>query len=217
MKSFVKALWSRTKKDPESRQLDNASDLLEGDLVNISDSYALPAQIRGSSFKVIAVTTYQFEYEFETNFSLEGQDDYRLNLLVEKEDGRERAAFSLSINRDMVEQLFDLDQFSEIFDEDVQTDLELQQESEELAGWTAPVYRQQSCAERGYYYQQDYRGESSPDEEGEGEPFDYYSLVSDDGDYAVEIEVWDEGETDVVLTIYRPITDIKELWPGRKE
>ena len=88
MKSFVKALWSRTKKDPESRQLDNASDLLEGDLVNISDSYALPAQIRGSSFKVIAVTTYQFEYEFETNFSLEGQDDYRLNLLVEKEDGR---------------------------------------------------------------------------------------------------------------------------------
>jgi|TARA_Y100000310_G_scaffold341815_1_gene442279 hypothetical protein len=217
MKSFVKALWSRTKKDPESRQLDHVRDLLEGDLVNISDSYALPAQIRASSFKVVAVSTYQFEYEFETSFSLEGQDDYRIELLVEKEDGRERAAFSLSIDRDVVEQLFDLDQFSEVFDEDAQPVLELQQEPDDLAGWTAPLYRRQSCAERGYYYEQDYRGSSPPDEEGEGEPFDYYGLVSDDGDHAVDIEVWDTGETDVVLTIYRPISDIKELWPGRKE
>lgn len=215
MKSFVKALWSRTKKDPESRQLDHPRDLLEGDLVNITDSYALPAQLRGGSFKVVAVATYQFEYEFETNFSLEGQDDCRLDLLIEKEDGRERAALSLSISRDVVEQLFDVDQFAEIFDEELQTVLELQQEPEELAGWTAPTYRQQSCAERGYYYQQDYRGSTPPDEEGEGEPFEYYSMVSDDGNYAVEIEVWDGGETDVVLTIYRPLSDIKELWPGR--
>lgn len=216
MKSFVKALWSRTKKDPDSRQLDHPSDLLEGDLVTITDSYALPAQLRAGSFKVVAVATYQYEHEFDTEFSLEGQDDDRVSLLIEKEDGRERAAFSLSIDRDVVEQLFDPDQFSEIFDEDVQTVLQLQQESKELAGWTAPVYRQQACAETGYYYQQDYRGSEPPDEEGEGEPFEYYTLVSDDGDYAVEIEVWEGGETDVVLTIYRPISDIKELWPGRK-
>ena len=216
MKSFVKALWSRTKKDPDSRQLEHPRDLLEGDLVNITDSYALPSQLRGAGFKVVAVGTYQFEYEFETSFSLEGQDDYRIDLMVEKEDGRERAALSLSINRDVVEQLFDLDQFSEIFEEDVQTVLGLQQDAPELTGWTAPLYRQQACAERGYFYQQDYRGSSPPDEEGEGEPFDYYSLVSDDGKYAVEIEVWGGGETDVVLTIYRPLSDIKELWPGRQ-
>jgi hypothetical protein len=216
MKSFVKALWSRTKKDPDSRQLEHPRDLLEGDLVNITDSYALPSQLRGGSFKVIAVGTYQFEYEFETSFSLEGQDDYRMDLMVEKEDGRERAALSLSINRDVVERLFDIDQFSEIFEEDMQTVLDLQQDAEELTGWTAPLYRQQACAERGYFYQQDYRGSSPPDEEGEGEPFDYYSLVSDDGKYAVEIEVWGGGETDVVLTIYRPLSDIKELWPGRQ-
>jgi len=216
MKSFVKALWSRTKKDPESRQLDHPRDLLQGDLVNITDSYALPTQLRGGSFKVIAVATYQFEYEFETNFSLEGQDDCRLNLLIEQEDGRERAAISLSVDRDEVERLFDVDQFSEVFDEELQTVLDLKQESDELAGWTAPLYRQQACAERGYFYQQDYRGSSPPDEEGEGEPFDYYCLVSDDGNYAVEIEVWDGGETDVVLTIYRPLSDIKELWPGRQ-
>ena len=216
MKTFVKALWSRRKKDPESRQLDHPRDLLEGDLVNISDSYALPAQLRGGSFKVVAVSTYQFEYEFETNFSLEGQDDYRLDLLVEKEDGRERAALSLSINRDAVEQLFDPDQFAEVFEEDMQTVLELQNEPDELTGWTAPSYRKQACAERGYFYEQDYRGAAPPDDEGEGEPFDYYCMVSDDGNYAVEIEVWGGGETDVVLTIYRPLTDIKELWPGRQ-
>ena len=190
MKSFVKALWSRTKKDPDSRQLDHPGDLLQGDLVTITDSYALPAQLRAGSFKVVAVATYQYEHEFETEFSLEGQDDDRVSLLIEKEDGRERAAFSLSIDRDVVEQLFDPDQFSEIFDEDVQTVLQLQQESEELAVWTAPVYRQQAGAETGYYYQQDYSGSEPPDEEVEVTALYDYELVSDCVDQAVDIEVW---------------------------
>ena len=39
-------------------------------------------------------------------------------------------------------------------------------------------------------------------------------IAGADGGHAIEIEVWTGGETDVFVTIYRPISDIKELWPG---
>lgn len=214
MKSFLKGVWSRTRKEPGARRLEQPRDLLVGDIIQITDSYALPPMLRNQSLRVVAVSTYQFEYEFSTSFSLEGQGHEQVDLIVEEEDGRENLAFKLEVNRDTVEELFNMDQFADLFEGEAPAVLETQSEPEDLSGWTASLYRQGSQSERGFYYSKDYRGIKPPDEEGEGEPFDYYAATSDEGGHAVEIEVWTGGETEVFLTIYRPISDIKELWPG---
>jgi hypothetical protein len=216
VKSFIKGVWSRTRKEPAARRLEHPRDLLEGDIIQIIDSYALPPMLQNQSLRVVSVSTYQFEHEFSTSFSLEGQGHEKMDLIVEQEDGHENLAFTLKIGRDTVEELFDMDQFAELFEVGEPALVERQADPQDLAGWTAPLYRQGSQAERGYHYPRDYRGTRPPDDEGEGEPFDYYAATSDDGGHAIEIEVWAGGETDVFVTIYRPVSDIKELWPGNK-
>ena len=96
MKSFVKGIWSRTKKEPESRALDHPADLMIGDMIQLSDSFGLPPRLRDQTFKVTGISTYQFEHEFSTSFSLEGLNNEFIDLTITKEDGRETAAFSLS-------------------------------------------------------------------------------------------------------------------------
>ncbi len=214
MKSFVKGLWSRSKKEPGARQLDHASDLMVGDLIKMSDSFGLPEELRNQSFKVVAVSTYQFKHHFNACFSLEGERSETVDLMIEEEGGRYEAVFSMQITRDVVEQLFDMDEFGMIFEGEELATLHRLNEPDEISNWTSDVYHQESAAERGYYYEADYRGKKPPEEEGEGEPFEYYSLYSNDESCAVEIEVWEDGDTDVVLSIFRPLDDIKELWPG---
>ncbi len=213
MSSFIKGLWSRTKKGPEVRQLDHARDLQAGDMLQMSDSFGLPEQLRNQAFKVVGVTTYQFEHTFSTTFALQSASDDTADMTIEEDAGRQIAAFSFAINRDAVEVLFDLDEFGAVFDEDSVTTLTLQ-ESAGMEGLVADEYHQESVGERGYYYDSDYRSSGPPVHEGSGEPFDYYCLVNDESTHAVEIEVYQGGETDVSLTLYRDLSDITDLWPA---
>lgn len=213
MKSLIKSIWSRTKKESEVRQLDHPRSLQIGDLLQMSNSYGLPECLRAQVFKVGGLGTCQFQHSFSTTFSLRGEKDDGIELTIEKDSGRERAAFSFTAGEDLVEKIFDLDDFSKIF-EGKSTTL-FAKDISIVDGFIAEEYSQTVLAERGYYYEgQDFRGLQSSSIEGEGEPFDYFCLVSKRGTHAVEIEVYEGGETEVCLTLYRDTTDIKELWPA---
>jgi hypothetical protein len=69
----------------------------------------------------------------------------------------------------------------------------------------------------GYFHREDYRNLKPPQDANgvTGEPFEYYLLLDDDESRALEVEVYEGGDTDVVLTLYRPITDISDYWPGK--
>ena len=214
MSSFIKGLWSRTKKDPEVRQLDHPRDLMTGDIVQLSDSFGLPEQLRNQAFKVVGISTWQFEHNFSTSFALQSQNDDSVDLTIEKEAGRETAVFSFAISRDVVEQLFDLDEFGSIFDEE--TTILTLQSAAGMDGLVAQQYHQISSGERGFYYENDYRDSRPPEYEGSGEPLVYYCLIDNEEAFAVEVEVYEGGETDVALTVYRDLDAIKELWPAQK-
>ena len=213
MKSFVKGLWSRTKSTPKPRALDNVEDLLVGDMIELSDSFGLPPRLRNQQFRVIGIVTYQFEHEFQTTFNLEGVNNDHLDLTIENDGGRQSAAFSLSVDQHKVEQIFDMDQFSQVFDGEALARLGAT-EFEGLEHWLAADYQQEVRAQRGYFYNQDCRGQGPSKFEGDGEAFDYYFLVTPDQTHGVEIEVYGGGDTEVSLTLYRPVTDIKALWPA---
>ena len=216
MKSFVKALWSRTKSEPEARELTHPRDLNIGDMIQLSDSFGLPPRLRDQTFKVLAMVTYQFEHSYSTSFNLQGLNEDLIDLTIDEEGGRAQAAFSMSIDRGLVEQIFDMDEFSTIFDPE-ETAIVKPIECLDLSPWLADVYHQESSGESAYFYPKDCRTSGPSEYEDEGEPFEYYSLVNSSRSHGIEIEVYANGETDVSLTLYRLVDDIKELWPAKKE
>lgn len=214
MKNFISKL--RGKQNGQRAALTHPEQLMPGDLLTLDDSFVLPSLLRGARLEVIEVNTYQYQYSHFPEWILKGDGDKSIFFSIDTEDGESTAAFSIKIEEDEVKLLFEMDAFSTIFEEENGTTLEISSPDGDLAEWVSHCYRQESGAERAYFYRRDYRGLNPPQEEGEGEPFDYYLLNSADGMRAVEIEVWEGGETDVLLTVYRPLTDIRELWPAKQ-
>ncbi|MCG9697555.1 DUF4178 domain-containing protein [Shewanella sp. Isolate11] len=211
---FLKGLFG--KKAPPPRQLNHPNDLQLGDMISMDDSFALPPQLRGQQLRVESINTYEFERKQQTEWVLKGHGNSNVFLSLD-EDDETYLCLSIKINRAQVEQLFDLDAFSDIFEEDIQAILDLQGEApEELSQWLAPQYHQVNYAQFGYFHRQDYRGQRPPQDEGlnRGDAFESYQLLDAEEDFAIDIEVYEGGETDVLLTQYRPLSDIREYWPG---
>ncbi|MCA1895613.1 DUF4178 domain-containing protein [Shewanella putrefaciens] len=207
-------------KTPPQRELNHPSQLNVGDMISMDDSFALPTQLRGQQLKVEAVNTYEFERNQQAEWVLKGHGSDTIYLSIE-EDDETYLALSIKITRNQVEQIFDLEQFSTIFDEPGHAKLATQVLSSELntqlEQWLGKQYHQVTFAAFGYFHREDYRGLKPPqDANGNtGEPFEYYLLLNDDESRAIEIEVYEGGDTDVVLTLYRPLTDIREYWPSK--
>lgn len=216
--SFFNSIFG--KKAPPQRELNHPSQLNIGDMISLDDSFALPAQLRGQQLKVEAVSTYEFERQQQTEWVLKGHSNDAIYLSIE-EDDETSLALSMKVSRAQVEQLFSLDQFSAIFDEPGHAELNTQALTPELATqleqWLGKQYHQVTFAAFGYFHREDYRGQKPPqDADGAtGAPFEYYVLLDETESRAVEVEVYEGGDTDVCLTLYRPLTDIRDYWPAK--
>ena len=103
-----------------------------------------------------------------------------------------------------------------LFDPDAPANVVLERLAEpgELAGWTAPLYRQEG-AEQAWYHPQDPTTASIEDRvTSDAEGVDHYRLVSDDRRYAVEVQVFDSGRTDVLAVALLSASSVEELWPA---
>ncbi|MDF0533137.1 hypothetical protein PY479_02450 [Shewanella sp. A32] len=203
---------------PVTRQLAQPMDLRVGDMVTLDDSFALPPQLRGQQFRVEAVNTYEYEHSQEPEFVLKGNSGDAVYMGLEQDD-ETWLAFSIKLHRSQVEALFDLDAFAEIFEEPGKATLNtmpLTAATEPYAQWLADAYHQVAFAQFGYFHRQDYRhGKPSQFmENNPGDAFEAYELLDGDESRAIDIEVYQDGDTDVLLTLYRPLTDIREYWPG---
>ena len=215
---FLKGLFG--KKEAPKRQLDHPSHLMTGDMISLDDSFALPPQLRGQQLRVESVNTYEYERSQKAEWVLKGHGQDTIFLSLD-EDDETYLAFSIKVNRGQVEQIFDLDQFGAIFEEDEQAMLTTQDLPNELATqfeqWLGQQYHQVNFAQFGYFHREDYRNKKPPqDEDGaRGDAFESYFLLDDDEKFAIDVEVYDGGETDVMLTLYRPLSDIRDYWPAQ--
>lgn len=220
MAGFFKNLFgSNDTESPPQRQLNHPRDLNVGDLVKFK-LYA-PPLIAGHTFKVNAVNTYDYKSGLETEFTLQGSVSQAVFMTIENTDEGSEVRLSVKQPRNIIEKLFDLDQFADIFDnESGPVSIERQTNPDDpghalddLQGWTAPVYHRQTFAARGYYHNGDYRNGTIPQDSDNCEELDYYGLLSDDEKHEVEIEIFDDDE-DVLLTLVSDESIIEELWPG---
>jgi len=211
MKNLFKAVFSKTDKT-ETRVLNHPRDLNTGDIIKFQ--YLPQSDLSNSQFEVSNVNTYDFEDRKLTEFSLKGGTKANIHLIVDETGDDPFLSVSKKLQRPDVEQLFDLDEFAELFDSEDHSILNRLKEPENLAGWTTKQYRQEIYAEGGYYHKGDYRNKNVPEAENEGDDFEYYLAISDDRKYVIEAEVYDGGETDIIITLRLPLDCIEEMWPN---
>lgn len=199
--------------DDTPRTLEHPRDLNLHDIIKFK---FLPQQtLSGKRFEVVDVNTYDFEDEHLTEFTLKSDNGYTVFMIVDETDDEPCLSLSHKLSRREVEKTFDMDQFADIFDGNGRTSVEVLKEPEFDTGWVAPVYFQEIQGEVGYYHKGDYRGRGVPQGEDDGDDFEYYYLESDDEEFSIEIEVYEGGDTEVALTVYRDIEDIEEMWPQK--
>lgn len=125
-----------------------------------------------------------------------------------------QVAFAREVLRPMVEKIFDIDEFARLFDPDEPPNHSLSRSAEplELEGWTTPVYRQEGAQEA-------YRHMVDPDQTSVGteltddaEVFDFYRLVGDRRQFAIEAHVFDGGRTDVWVIAHLDESMVEEMW-----
>jgi len=209
---FLKSLF---KKETQERKLTHADQLKKGDIIVLSDSFGLPEALRGQEFQVSAINCYEFETKTDTEWVLQGVNNTQIYLTLDVDD-ETYLKFSLKIERDEVETLFDLNSFATIFDEPGNAFLERQADTNNTSSWSAEQYQQQTFAQVGYFHRKDNRVESLSSYEGKdaGEQFELYALFDKEDTRGIDIEVWQDGDTEVFLTLFRPTTDIIDMYPG---
>jgi hypothetical protein len=210
---FLSGLFG--KKEAPARQLDHPTKLIKGDMITLDDSFALPPQLRGQQLRVEAVHTYEYERSQNCEFLLRGHSGAAIFLSYVEEDDS-YLSLSIKINSAQVETLFDMAEFEQIFEEPGQAKLtpkSLEQaQDDEFGKWLGEDYHQVEFAAFGYFHRLDYRGQKPPQDQ-QGEAFESYSLVNGQDSHAIDIEVYEAGDTEVMLTLYRPLTDIRQYWP----
>jgi hypothetical protein len=202
--SFFKKIFS--KEDQTQRKLTHVNQLLVGDIIVLTDSFALPQALQGQQFQVTAINSYEYEQNTQTEWCLQGNDDLAIFLSLEIDDSTE-LKFSLKIEHDDVETLFDLDSFSQIFDEPGQAFLNRQKDNEVTATWSSEQYQQSIFAKVGYFHRKDHRSEelSAYEGEGSGEQLELYTLYNQDQSKGLDVEVWQDGDTDIFFNFIQTI------------
>ncbi|HFE37549.1 MAG TPA: hypothetical protein ENK06_03885 [Gammaproteobacteria bacterium] len=211
MKNLFKAIFSQDDK-PETRRLTHPRELTTGDIIKFQ--YLPQNELSNKQFEISNINTYDFEDRKLTEFVLRGDTPEMIYLTVDETGDEAFLSVSRKISRADVEQLFDLDEFAELFDSEDHTQLNRQNEPEHLKSWTTAHYQQEIYAEVGYFHKGDFRASGVPEDEDAGDEFEYYLAIDSTRTFVIEAEVYDGGETDVIVTIRRPITDIEEMWPG---
>ncbi len=211
--SFFKKIFN--KDQDTQRQLTSVEQLQINDIIELSDSFALPENLRAQQYQVTAVNCYEFEHKVQTEWVLKNNLNQLIYLTLDVDD-ETYLKFALKIEHEDVETLFDLDDFAEIFEEPGEAFLEKKSDSAQTHQWTSDQYQQCIFAQVGYFHRQDNRSENISNFESKdaGEQFELYQLLDQDESRGIDIEVWEDGDTDVFLTLYRPLTDIVDMYPG---
>lgn len=208
----IMSVFSSDSDAKSPRVLTSVNDLKAKDMITLNDSFGLPDSLRGQQLEVQSVNTYDYDGEKEVEWVLKGSTDELIHLSLDDDD-EVFLAFSLAVKKSEVKVLFDLDEFSGIFDNERQFSIEKAGDVPRIASWCSDGYNRDGFSESGTFFKKDYR-HLNGDHLGTGEGFDLYTLVDEKEDKGISIEVWKDGSTDVSVVIYRPLSDIVDFFAG---
>jgi len=196
---------------PAVRALTSPEELMVGDIIKFQ--FLPQPELSGRQFEVAAITTYDFEHENYPRFALQDDKGLLIFLSVHNRQGKSVLAISRQADRDEVDAIFTLDKFAEVFEEGSVTLTATPYAP--LASWLGSSYYKALDCRVGYLHIGDYRNQPLPEYEDDSEGIDYYLLRDSSEQFAIDIEIGDNDDSSVYVTVYQPLTAIAEMWPAK--
>jgi hypothetical protein len=209
-KKLAKSFFSKEKE--VERKLSSVADLLVGDIVTFKNRSELPHFLQGVDAEVTALGCYEYSDENERELTMKTTQGDVFFLSLINDDGERYLSFSKKLVEANITDLFDENSFSDIFEEETfAKDLCLQTEPEpKLAGWFDDHYNQTEKAIKGFYHP------DSATPSGKGQEFLSHYCEAKNDNYGLQIEIWEDGDTDVFALCCCSEDLIQDLWPASK-
>lgn len=178
----------------------------KGDIVVFS--FLPQPELSGKRFEIIHAAAYDISGEQHASYTIKNEAGDVFYLADTTEEGETYVGISRKLKRGDALDTFGEADIGAVFDEGFSKLHTVSHPSDTLQPWLADSYHEVSDCTRGAYYTNGVIA-------GEGERFDYYALEDGSESFAVEIEVYDGGETDISLTVYHTKSSaISEHWPA---
>ena len=206
---MFKKIFSRKK--PGLRQLKTANELEVGDVILLKYRESLPPELRENQLEVSKIGTYEYSSGTCKEIVLKDENNQVFFMSLEDNDGDLTLCFAKKIARKQVYVLFDEHEFAQLWT-DHWVELEVQEHPEALAGWLSDNYSQTIKDQQAYYYDRDCQGEKLA-EASDGEELRCHECEGDDERFGLNIEIGDNGATDVFVQVFCPSDVIEEMWP----
>lgn len=204
------------KKTPP-RELTHPKQLLPGDLLSFKPRSILPPELQGQTVTIQNVQSYQYSEGLAPEFEARLPSGESFHFMLE-EEGDEYLILSKEISREQVEHIFDMDQFAELFgDEFTPLTTHAANADEALRAWIAPHYTQTIKNATAYFYKADKRASGVSayvEDDDSSEELRYHECEGAPDDFSLNIEIWEDGTTNVFLQKAVPLNVIEEIWPN---
>lgn len=205
------------KKDKTApRKLDHPKDLIAGDLLTFKPRSIVPESLQSETLSVVEVTSYQYSEGLVPEFVVRTPAGDTFTMQCSEEEDGEYITLAKELSRDQVLELFDGDAFSELFGESfAEFATNMDNVPEELKSWVGEGYRQSVKEGVAFFYDEDRRSKGvSQYEDDDSEELRFHECEGSPDDYSLNVEIWEDGSTDVYVEVSMPINVIEEMWPN---
>ena len=207
MLDAISDFWKPSRKNDEASSLDTQT-IKPGAVIGFG--FIPQPELSGRRVEVRSINTYMFEGDRMTSFVLDAQSNSAISLIIADSDQEKYIAISRRIPFAERTKLFDNSALLACMDGDEKTRLTLKT-STEWANWTVSEYKKAIGGLNGQMATGDYRGLAALPDHVSTKAFTYTLLVSNNNEFALEIEQYSDNKMEVYATVYRRLTDIGEI------
>jgi hypothetical protein len=211
MTGFFKSLFGSGESQGGARRLSHPRDLREGDIIKFG--YIEQPDLSNTEFEVSQINTYIYGELCYPELILKDRSGNLVYMMVEEEDGDEYLALCKKIQKSEVSEVIGDDAMTRILTRGTGSQIPILKKPSGLETWLVDSYREVDDSVKGAFVKGDARYLAVEDINRQ-EKFTSHILEDSTEEYAIEIEIYSTGETEVCATVYHDIDEIEEMWPS---
>lgn len=166
-------------------------------------------------FTIQDIWTYNIDLQKFYAFVLEKGTAHTLYFIVGEQDGEQYLAISQRVPLEKLSALAGISDWKQWLQNASNTTLRLSaQPNGKDKHWLSTTYKRVMSGVDGHCFLADFRGRLLAGDAATGKKFQYFLLVSQDNQHALDCELYEDGTLIVYATLYRPAGDIRHIIPA---
>lgn len=210
MLDAISDFWKPSKKTEAESALD-VSQLQIG--ASIGFGFIPQTLLSGKRATIKSINTYEFSGDRLTSYVLDVDGDTSVSMILADGQGRKYIALSRRIPFAERVRMLDNNELLACMDNAEQKRFEAKNPEGEWRNWLADQYKKAVHGLKGKIIEGDYRSISMPPPASVTKEFTYTLMISNNNEFALEVEQYGDNRIDVYATVYRLLTDIGEIKP----